>query len=233
MTVGFAGSSSTLPQPFDERVHAPNGHERFIRPGPAHKRLAAQHDPRLRQQDVEQIELLVCQLDIAPADAYTAARWIHFDVAERNRLLSAVELGRDSSASAPHHGANTCQQLADPEGFRQIVVGPAVQSEHLVRLVAARGEHEDGYVAVRGVAAYRPADGHPVNPRQHQVEHDEIERLSPREVEPLDPSSGSHAFNAFDPEMKTNEIADVLLVLDDEGGAPRFSHLVTASSSSS
>ena len=101
------------------------------------------------------------------------------------------------SAAAPHHGANTRQQLADPEGFRQIVVGPAVQSEHLVRLVAARGEHEDRYVAVRGIAPYRPADGQPVNPRQHQVEHDEIERLPPGEVEPLDPGSGSDAFECL------------------------------------
>src|SRR5262245_23413474 len=166
------------PQPFDERIHAPNGDERFIRPGPAQERLAAQHDPRLRQQDVEQIELLVCQLDIAPADAYTTTSGIHFDVAEGNRLLSAVELGRTACAAAPHHGAYTRKQLTDPDRFHHIVVGPAAQSPHLVRLVAARGEHEDRHVAVRDVAPYRPADRQPINPRQHQVEHDEIERLS-------------------------------------------------------
>ena len=68
-------------------------------------------------------------------------------------------------------------QLAHAERLGQVVVGAAVEPEHLVHLVAPRGQHQDGHVGIARVAPDGAAERDAVEPGQHQVEHDEVEAV--------------------------------------------------------
>ena len=87
--------------------------------------------------------------DIAVADADTASRRIDLDVL----------VGDGPAASRSPHGLRDCaatkqradarEELANAERFRQVVVGAAVEAEHLVGLFAPGGQHQDRRVGVR------------------------------------------------------------------------------------
>jgi hypothetical protein len=73
------------------------------------------------------------------------------------------------------HRADPREELAQAEGLGDVVVGAYLEPAHLVRLLAARGEHDDGDVetTLAQGAAHVPA----AQPGHHQVEHDEVGRL--------------------------------------------------------
>src|SRR5438045_2117239 len=56
------------------------------------------------------------------------------------------------------------------------VVRPELEAEHLVELVVPGGQHDDRHGALRPQPL---AHLEPVELRQHQVEHDEVDRLVP------------------------------------------------------
>ena len=77
-------------------------------------------------------------------------------------------------ARAAQQRADPRAELADRERLRDVVVRAELEPEHLVELVVARGEHDDRHRARRPQPL---ADLEPVEPRQHQVEHDQVDRL--------------------------------------------------------
>jgi hypothetical protein len=75
---------------------------------------------------------------------------------------------------APQERPDAAPELANREGLRDVVVGAQLEPHHLVQLVAACREHDDRNGALRPEP---PAHLEPVEPRQHQVEDDEIDVL--------------------------------------------------------
>ena len=74
-------------------------------------------------------------------------------------------------------GPDAAPELADQERLRDVVVRAELEPEHLVELVVARGEHDDRDGALR---ADPLADLEPVDLREHDVEHDEVDLLLAR-----------------------------------------------------
>ena len=72
---------------------------------------------------------------------------------------------------APQDGAHAQQELLQVEGFGQVVVAAGFQAPHAVGRVAARGEKQHRGVVALG--AQRAAHPEPVDPRQHDIQHDE------------------------------------------------------------
>src|SRR5262249_173893 len=92
----------------------------------------------------------------------------------------AEHVGFGSCPAAAQDRAQSCQKLARLEWFRQIIVGPHLEPDDTVHGVAAGGQHQDRAV---GPIADLPADIEPVAIRQHQVEDDDVHRLSPMQRE--------------------------------------------------
>ena len=90
-----------------------------------------------------------------------------------DHLLDDIERGvrRTRPAQQRSHPGT---ELADRERLRDVVVGAELEADHLVELVVAGGQHDDRDGARRPQAL---ADLEPVEPRQHDVEHDEVDRL--------------------------------------------------------
>ncbi len=91
------------------------------------------------------------------------------------RSMSLLALARHvRRRGAPEERTHPASKLADRERLRDVVVGAELETEHLVELLAARCQHDDRDVAL---AAQTLADLEPVEPRQHDVEDDEVERV--------------------------------------------------------
>ena len=103
---------------------------------------------------------------------------------------SPTSIGSSNCASAcgergaPQHGLHPARELADRERLGDVVVGAELEAEDLVGLLGLRGEHDDRHRAAR---ADRAAHVEAVHPRQHHVEHDEVEVVLAQPVERLAP----------------------------------------------
>ena len=86
----------------------------------------------------------------------------------RHRLLRAAHLG------SAQRRLDAAGELAQRERLGDVVVGAQLQPHHLVDLLGLGRQHDDRH---RAAAAQPPADLEAVEPREHEVEHDEIERL--------------------------------------------------------
>ncbi len=169
--------------------------------------------PRWLARRYEQIEFVRGQLDLAIADARVAARGIDREAAgDDRRRVPRGGTGR----TPPQQCADARDELPDAERLGQVVVGSALETEHLVRLFAARGQHQDRHVAVQRLAPHRPADGDAVELGQHHVQDEQIERIGLREPQPFRPGPGRDGRQPLEPEVQHDEIADVPIVLDDE-----------------
>ena len=86
-------------------------------------------------------------------------------------------------AVAPEHGPHARQELGHAEGLGDVVLGAELEAHHLVHLRAARGEHRDRHFVA--LAAQCAEHLEAVQPREHHVEDDEIDRRVARLGEPF------------------------------------------------
>src|SRR5688500_12809114 len=164
-------------QALHQRVDAAFGHECLVRPHPGQQRLAAEHNPGTRREQMEQSEFLRRQVDVLAADTHAAACWI--DVQTVN-LYRAITRGGSfglqlRSARTAQQRARPRYQLANAERLRQVIIGPALEAKHFIALLTASREHQDWHVLVGSFAPDRATDRDAVDTREHQVENDEVE----------------------------------------------------------
>src|SRR5207247_10699174 len=86
-----------------------------------------------------------------------------------------VRRARARRGGAEDERTDPAAELADRERLRDVVVGAELETDHLVELVVSGREHDDRDAAL---GPETPADLEPVEPRQHQVEHDEVDLLA-------------------------------------------------------
>src|SRR5262245_32340746 len=208
-----------LAKPFDQRIDASHGDERLVLPHFAQKSFTAEDNAGVGDEHVEQLEFVERQVHVCGADSDPAARRVDLDVLVRDRPCVVPCGGACARGlAASEERADTRQQLADAKRFREVVVGAAVEAEDLVRLFAASCQHQDGRVGIGGVAADRAADGHAVEPRQHQIEDDQIESLRPRLRETGFTIDGFLRGEALETQVQRHELADIRFIFDDEDG---------------
>ena len=103
----------------------------------------------------------------------------------------------------------------DRERLRDVVVRAELEPDDLVQLVVAGREHDDRHRAAR---AEPLADLEPVDPRQHDVEHDEIGILVREDVEGLLAVEGGDDAETVAFERIPQELLDGFLVVDEQDG---------------
>ena len=111
--------------------------------------------------------------------------------------------------------AHPAAELADRERLRDVVVGAELEPEHLVQLVVAGGQHDDRHAARRPQAL---ADLEPVQLRQHQVEHDEVEALLREPRQRLLAVARLDDAEAVALERIGEELLNRVLVVDEQDG---------------
>src|SRR5262245_13254136 len=149
-------------------------------------------------------------------DANAPPRRIHLDVLVADRLRGFLRGGDERPWPAAKQRAHTRHQFPNPERLGEVIVCAAFEPDYLVRLFAARGEHQDRHIGIFGVAADRLADGDTVEAGEHHVEDDEIEVPASRQLQRALAISALNAIVVLEAEMQTDELADVRFVFDHE-----------------
>jgi hypothetical protein len=116
----------------------------------------------------------------------------------------------------PEQRPHPRDQLADPERLGQVVVRATVESEHFVHFVAPRGKHQDRNIGITRITANRAAQRHAVQAGQHQVEHDELERVAPGQGKRFVAVALRDDRQTLELQVKLDQLSDVRVVLDEE-----------------
>ena len=146
---------------------------------PAHRvqqLRAREHAAGLPRHRGEQLKFRLCQVDADAAEPRIHPRHIELDVgADSNHVGRGVE-----ALGTAQHGAHSRDQLLRAERLGQVIVRAQLEPDQLVRLLGARGEHDDRHLTVASQGA---GDVQPVEPREPEVEDDQVRPPSPRRTE--------------------------------------------------
>ena len=163
-----------------------------------------------RRQDLELDER---QLRLVAADPDRALGEVDPQLADDERRLVGRGLGRPAHLGAPQRGLDPARELAHRERLGDVVVGAELEPDDLVDLLGLGGQHDD---RDRAAAAQPAADLEPVDPRQHQVEHDEVERLLVEALERLAAVGGLDDVVALLAQRIGEQRLDRLLIVDEQ-----------------
>ena len=123
-------------------------------------------------------------------------------------------LGDVLTAAGPaERGPDPGDQLGQVEGLADVVVGAGLEPDHDVHRVGPGREHHDR--DGRGLPDLA-ADLVAVEPRQHDVEEDEVERVGPEAVEALDAVGGGRDLEAGRTQPDRGHLADRRVILDEQ-----------------
>ena len=185
------------------------GHLELLRreqPLPAHH-LACAHE-----QMVEQPELAVREVGCTVPHARLTARDVEDDVPAAQDMLVAERGG------AAEPDADPREQLIQRERLRDVVRRPQLEAAELRLHVASRGE--DHHRQLRLLSLELAQDLQAVQPRQQQVEHDEVPARARCEVEPFPPVARRDHGVPLGLQPSGEEGLDSRLVLDDQDAHP-------------
>ena len=110
----------------------------------------------------------------------------------------------------PECGPQTGEELVHAERLGHVVVGAGVEGRDLVALGLAHREHDDRHL---GPAAQSVNHVDPVDPRQSEVEHDDVRMMTGRQLQRLLTGLGQIDLVSARPEVDTERTPDLRLVV--------------------
>jgi hypothetical protein len=175
-------------------VHGARGGVALVAPHVLQQLLAGDGLPLALDEVAQQLVLARRHVEglLAPLAAVGLEVQLHVgEAVAREAALAPVRAAEDG----PHPG----QQLADGEGLGHVVVGAQLEPDHLVDLLPARGEHDDGLV--EALAAQGLADLQAAGPGQHDVEDDEVRLVLAGALQPRHAVGGGDDLVALELEV--------------------------------
>ena len=221
-----AGHAQRLAQALDMHVHRALLDEDVVAPHLVEQLAAAVHALGVLHEVVQQLELGRAHLQHLAVVRDAVRGRIQQQRPDGHR--AAHLLGR----AAAQHGADARQHLLGGEGLDDVVVGAGVQPGHAVGLVAARGQHQDGYGLGARVLAPFLGQRQAAFARQHPVEQDDVGQHGVQLALGGFAVHGPGGLEAVVPQVHGDQFCDGRLILDDED-AWHGSHCVIDSTCSS
>ncbi len=133
--------------------------------------VPAKHSRRVTREKPEQIELGIRQVHPLTTDRHGSRPRVDAEAINgQSRLVNGEEV-RALLAAAPEQRPKTCQKHLWSNGFGEVIIRSDVQSDHLVDIVTARGEHQNP-AAIR--RSYSFADLNAIEAREEDIEHDTV-----------------------------------------------------------
>ena len=111
-------------------------------PDPVDERLAGEHAAGVLHQQLEELEFLARQVDGLSPDGDLEPLRVEPDTPGFENLPFICRFPPGSSQNGPDPG----NELSGAERLGDIVIGPELQSDNLVDLGVASGEHDDRHV---------------------------------------------------------------------------------------
>ena len=182
---------------------------RVVAPDAVHQLIAREDTAWMRREEAEEVEFLRRQSHLAAALRHLARERIDRHVGEPELLF------RRRWTRPPQHRAYACGELARGERLRHVVVGPDLQTDDPVCLLAAGGEHDHGDLRERAQPA---ADREPVQAGQHQIQHNQVGPLRLGELARLLAVARLERPVAVAAQVADDDLTHDWLVVDDQDG---------------
>src|ERR1035437_6898174 len=196
-----------LAQVVDHDVHDVRARIEVVSPRVLGDQRAAHHAPLVAAEVLEHDELLRRELHQRAAAPHLPRVEIELEIAD-------LQDRRGEDAGTARERLDPREQLLEGEGLGDIVVGARAQRLDLRVDGVLRGQHEHGPLeSVRAEIAQHIEPGPPGQP---EVEHDQVERLAPRERFPFLAVGHEVDAPALLLEAALHELPDRRVVLDDE-----------------
>src|SRR4051812_19887259 len=203
LTAGFQLSSQVGHEDLD-RV---GDREGVIAPDLVEQLLAADHQPLVAHQVLEQLELALREIDLPVATRDLVRIRVQ-------RQVTHPQRGHPARWAAPQQGPQAGEQLLALERLDQIVVGADVEPLHAGLQGVARRQHEDRRVVA--VVAQALGDVDAIQPRQAEIEHDDVRQEGVGLVKAADAVGGELDLVPLETQRALEDLRDLLIVLDDE-----------------
>ena len=130
----------------------------------------ARHDrAAIAHEQPEQLEFFLCQLDLFAVAEDAKRSLVDLDLA----VFVDARIFGDHARAAPN-GGDSCDELANAERFRQVIVGAELEAGDAIALRSARGEHENRNGRRLRIAPQFAADRQAVEVGQIEIEDHEI-----------------------------------------------------------
>src|SRR5258706_5856214 len=159
-----------LAQPADVNVDRLAVAGELAAPYVLQQRVARVNASREREQVRDQVELASGQLDVSSIEDHAPCGPVDAEGADRILFGDRLRLVGFRLRSAEHR-VHSCQDLANREGFGDVVVGAELEPDDLVDLGVLRRDDDDRHTAA---LAQRAAEVEAAHAGQHQVEQDEV-----------------------------------------------------------
>src|SRR5215208_867536 len=169
------------PEPADVDVYVAAG--QVVRPrGDGLRDLGPRESlPRASHQQRQDLELRRRQVQQPPLPAHGVAVRVKLQRPEPDDAVAVLTLLPPEPAQ---YGFDPRQQLLGIKGLGYVVVRTELEADHLVHRLALRRQQHYRDVAL---LPHLLQDLEPAHPRQHDVQHDEVQRLPPEYPERLHP----------------------------------------------
>ncbi len=186
-------------------------------PHPVDQGLTGEDPPGVREQQLEQLELLQRQVDQLAPHQNLVTLGIEAHVAHDEGLASYLVVGH---GGPPQHRAHAGDQLAQTVGLGDVVVGTHLEAHHGVDLAALGRDHDDRHPALGPQLA---ADVDAVHLGQHHVQQHEVGAGGVEDVQSLGAVARHLDEEALALQTDDEGFDEGLLVLDDEDGGLELS----------
>ena len=204
------------PEPSNERVDTALGHERFTLPDFLEQSLAREHVAAAGGQAIEETELVRGNGNVVDRGRGRVR-------CAGSRRRSSTAIGRAAAIGSIVVAPPAAGQRGDASGqffhaerLGQVVVGALDRKPASLSCSSRRAVRIRIGTSRFGLASDGAAEGQAVDARQHHVQHDHIEWLVADDVQRLPAVRHGDARVTLRLEMGAHEVADVVLVLDDE-----------------
>ncbi len=176
---------------------------------------------RVGHQESEQAVLRRAERDRLAGRRHAVSRLVE------RQSFDVDALGVAGRRAAAQDRLDARNQLARREGLRHVVVGAGLEARHLVGFFAARGQHHDRDVARVGVAAQHAHQLEAAHVRQHPVDQDEVGAPVADARERRLAVLRERDVAAGTPQPESDQVADRLLVFDDQDAGVRHAQAVS------
>ena len=154
----------------DDLVESASGAEITVTPNVVEQAVAGKNFAGMSGEELKQFEFLCGKL----LDRLAAAKLESFRIdgcAADMKSARAVGFGGRSGAAAAQQRMNSCKELANAEGFGDVVVSAEVQSDDFVNFLTFRSQHQDGRRIFVGAELF--AYVVPACAGEHDIKNDE------------------------------------------------------------
>ncbi len=200
-----------FPQPLDMHIHSPGIADILIPPDLIQKLLPGEHLVRGSRQEIEELQLLGRHFHLASvADHGIIGQVDGQPVVFHTLCLIGGGSLLSGRLAAPQDGPDPGHHFLGIKRLHDVVVGPQLQPQNLVKDLALGGKHDH---RGGGFRADLPAHLVAVHARKHQVQQDQVGLVALKGIQRILPVEHNLRVKAFLIQVKRDQLRNILIIV--------------------